>query len=322
MAHAGGENENPPETLYAFGQAAAEGVPILDMDLQITSDGVPVVMHNNTVDSTTNGTGAVFSMTFAQVHALDAAYWYADGCGTCHGKPTADYLYRGIRTGSKAAPAGYSAEDFAVPSLDEVFQRFPHAYFDIEIKDDAGDVTRLAQATADLIHEHGLASHVVIASFGGPGMTTFRTDAPDVATSATQNEVESFFLSGTVPRDAQILDVPPTYDLGGTTIQVVTPAFVKKAHAAGLAVWVWMNSGDQQNADLLREVAGHGSGRAERVAPVGADGTSRPSGDAWDPNAPVTSTTPPGTATTVPSTTTPRTAPVATPAAARPTYTG
>lgn len=322
IAHAGGEDENPQETLYAFGRATEAGVPILDMDLQLSADDVPVVIHDDTLDRTTNGTGPVHSMTAAQLNDLDAGYWFSADCATCHGLPESAYVYRGVRTGAVPPPAGYTADDFGVPTLEQVFERFGDAYFSIEIKDDAADVTLLARKTADLIHRFGLSERVVISSFGGPGMPAFRAAAPDVATSATLDEVQDFFLSNKVPTDAQVLDVPPFYDLDGTSITIVSPDFVKRAHDAGLAVWVWMDSKDQQNATFY-----------EHLLQMGVDGlnVSRPAvlmdllarrGDAWDPNAPPTTTTT-TTTTVAPTTTASASAPEpARSVSAIPTYTG
>ncbi|HET8929403.1 MAG TPA: glycerophosphodiester phosphodiesterase family protein, partial [Acidimicrobiales bacterium] len=87
VAHAGGEDENPQETLFAFGRATEAGVPILDMDVQLSADDVPVVIHDDTVDRTTSGTGEVHSMTAAQIGDLDAAYWNTADCATCHDRP-------------------------------------------------------------------------------------------------------------------------------------------------------------------------------------------------------------------------------------------
>ena len=322
LAHAGGEDENPHSTLYAFGQATKVGATMLDMDLQITSDGVPVVMHNDTVDRTTNGTGTVSDMTFAQVHALDAAYWFTADCWACSGRPVGDYLYRGIRTGGKPPPPGYTADDFGVPSLEEVFQRFPDAYFDIEIKDDGAQVPELAQKTADLIHQYGMSKRVVIASFGQPGMDVFRAAAPDVATSGTLDEVQAFFLQGTVPAHAQVLDVPPFYDLNGTKITIVSPAFVDKAHKAGLAVWVWMDSDDEQNADFYGQLLDMGVDGLNASRPSVMMDLLRSRGVAWDPNAPVGFPIEVPTSTAPPKRHPPPQAPPAAAVGAKPTYTG
>lgn len=329
LAHAGGEDENPHSSLYAFGQATKTGATMLDMDLQITSDGVPVIIHNDTVDRTTNGTGTVSNMTFAQVHALDAAYWFTADCWACSGRPDSDYIYRGIRTGDKPPPPGYTADDFGVPSLEEVFQRFPNAYFDIEIKDDGAQVPELAQKTADLIHKYGLSKRVVIASFGNTGMDLFRAAAPDVATSATQGEVEDFILKNIVPANAQVLDVPPFHDYNGVNLQIVTPAFVAKAHEAGLAVWVWMDSSDEQNAEFYGSLLDMGVDGINASRPSVLMDLLRSRGVAWDPNAPTTTTTTAPTSTaptsTAPTSTVPAAPAPAPPAAAveaSPTYTG
>lgn len=317
LAHAGGEDENPHSTIFAFDQAQRAGATMLDMDLQLSKDGVPVVMHNDTVDRTTNGTGAVTDLTFAQLHALDAAYWFTETCWACSGRPVEDYVYRGVRTGAKPPPLGATADDFGVPSLEEVFQRFPDAYFDIEIKDDGAEVPELAQKTADLIHRYHLSDRVVVASFGQPGMDVFRAAAPDVATSATLDEAKAFFLQGTVPTNAQVLDIPPFYNLNGTKITVVSPEFVAKAHAAGLAVWVWMDSNDEQNADFYGSLLDMGVDGINASRPSVLMNLLRSRGVAWNPNAVV----PPAPTTTAPGPAGPI-APPAAPVVTTPTYTG
>lgn len=327
LAHAGGEDENPQETLYAFGRARAAGVPVLDMDVQLSADDVPIVMHDDTVDRTTNGTGPVHSMTADQLGALNAAYWFTDDCAACHDRPESAYRYRGVRSGEVPPPSGYSPDDFGVPTLEQVFKRFGDAYFSIEIKDDAADVTLLAQKTAELIHRFGLTHRTVVSSFGGPGMPAFRKAAPDVATSATLDEVQDFFLSNIVPADAQVLDVPPFYDLNGVTIPVVTPDFVARAHAAGMAVWVWMDSKAQQHTDFYRKLLAMDVDGLNVSRPAALMGLLDERGDAWDPNAPPRSpTTTPGETpgSTMPTTTAAPAlrAPVARPVTAAPTFTG
>lgn len=329
IAHAGGENEHPHSTMFGYGESWKDGVPMLDFDLQLTGDGVPIVLHNTTVDRTTNGTGDVNDMTFAQVHALDAAYWFTPDCWACTGQPVDDYVYRGIRTGDKAPPAGYTADDFAIPSLREAFQRFPGAYMDIEIKDDGDNVDELALKLAALIHEFHREDRTVVASFGQSGMDTFRAAAPTVATSATLNEMTEFFLHNTIPAHVQIVDVPPTYTVGGTTITIVTPEFVKRAHDAGLAVWVWPNSRSRETAEYYGELVDMGVDGINAAAPHVLMQVLRDRGVAWtpppdgQPESPTTlpptgptSTTSPGAPAPTPD------APAASAVSATPSYTG
>jgi len=74
IAHQGGDGLWPGDTLYAYEHAAELGVDVLEMDLHITSDGVLVINHDETVDRTTDGTGEIEKMTLAEIQALDAGY--------------------------------------------------------------------------------------------------------------------------------------------------------------------------------------------------------------------------------------------------------
>ncbi len=77
IAHRGGKKNAPEETLPAFQLALDEGADALEFDLHATSDGRLVVLHDDTVDRTTDGTGAVKEMTFEQLRKLDAAYRFS-----------------------------------------------------------------------------------------------------------------------------------------------------------------------------------------------------------------------------------------------------
>ncbi|MDH5508339.1 MAG: glycerophosphodiester phosphodiesterase family protein, partial [Anaerolineae bacterium] len=72
IAHRGGKTYQPENTLAAFKQAIADGVDQLEFDVQMTKDGVLVVIHDEEVDRTTNGSGLVADLTLAEIQALDA----------------------------------------------------------------------------------------------------------------------------------------------------------------------------------------------------------------------------------------------------------
>ena len=74
IAHQGGDGLRPSNTLSAFSHAVELGVDVLEIDIHSTSDGVLVTIHDDTVDRTTNGTGRVNEMSFAELQALDAGY--------------------------------------------------------------------------------------------------------------------------------------------------------------------------------------------------------------------------------------------------------
>lgn len=73
-AHRGGQDAAPENTLAAFQLAIESGVDVLETDVQLTSDGVPVLMHDWTLDRTTNGSGPVWNIDFATLRTLDAGH--------------------------------------------------------------------------------------------------------------------------------------------------------------------------------------------------------------------------------------------------------
>ncbi len=75
-AHRGASARAPENTLAAFREAAAAGVDGLELDVHLSRDGVPVVIHDDTVDRTTDGCGEVGALTFREIRALDAGSWF------------------------------------------------------------------------------------------------------------------------------------------------------------------------------------------------------------------------------------------------------
>lgn len=76
IGHRGAAARAPENTLAGLRKAADLGVRMVEFDVKLTADDVPVLMHDDTVDRTTDGTGAVRGMTFAEIGALDAGSWF------------------------------------------------------------------------------------------------------------------------------------------------------------------------------------------------------------------------------------------------------
>ena len=240
IAHAGGDLEAPHETMYAFEEAVAAGADMLELDLRLSADRELVVVHDDTVDRTSNGTGLVRTKTVAELQALDNAFWFVPACWSCHDRPIGDYALRGIRTGARAAPAGHTPDDFVIPTLAEVLDRFPHRLLDLEIKD-GPDGLATAEALAELLLGTSRAERVVVVSFDDEIMDHFQNLAPDIATSPGLGATTDWFLGSRGPLPGKVaLQVPPVY----SGIEVVSQKFVDDAHAANLAVWVWFNGTD------------------------------------------------------------------------------
>lgn len=217
IAHQGGDGVWPGETMLAYQNAVDLGVDVLEMDIHISADGVLVLMHDETVDRTTNGGGEIEAMTLAELKQLDAAYdWSPD-----EGKT---FPYRG--------------QDIQIATLEEIFQAFPDMRMTIEIKKTNAS---MAKPFCDLIREYNMQDKVLVASFHDERLKEFRAECPEIATSSAKNETTVFvllakaYLGSFYSPKFHSLQVPE--ESGGIT--VMTPAFVRAAHERNLAVEPW-----------------------------------------------------------------------------------
>ncbi|CAB4364198.1 MAG: hypothetical protein F2681_01080 [Actinobacteria bacterium] len=244
LAHTAGEDEFPASTMYAFGESAKAGVDMLDLNVMLSKDGVLVVQHDDTVDGSTNGTGAVGDLTYAQISALDDAYWFTQACGVCHDRPESEYLYRGMRTGDAPPPNGYSADDFAVPTFEQLAARFPSLSMGIEIKGTGAPAHAAADELARLLVALDRVDSTVISSFDDEVLTYFHSLLPAAELSPGQGALTDWVLSRKpVPAGMRILQLPPT----ASGITVITPQLVADSAAAGYVVWVWPNDRTLEN---------------------------------------------------------------------------
>ncbi len=111
--------------MFAFRNSVAAGVDVLDLNVTLSADDVLVVQHDLTVDRTTNGTGAVAEMPYAELHALDNAYWFTADCGACTGQPAEAYVHRGVRTGEVAAAGRVHRRRLRHPDVGRRRRRLP-----------------------------------------------------------------------------------------------------------------------------------------------------------------------------------------------------
>jgi glycerophosphoryl diester phosphodiesterase len=241
IAHQGGEIEAPSNTMYAFKRAERLGADVLEMDVHMTADGHVVVIHDATVDRTTNGSGAVEQMSLAEVKRLDAAHWFVPGVGTTHSRPPTEYELRGIATGEKPPPEGYAASDFAIPTLREVLEEFPDRLVNIELKPTTGKTGPLEQEVARLLREFGRSDDVIVVSFLDHSLELFKALAPEVHTAAATGQAGAFWASsqGALPGAPNpryvALQVPEVFN----GIEVLSEDFIADAHRNGLAVHPW-----------------------------------------------------------------------------------
>jgi glycerophosphoryl diester phosphodiesterase len=232
IAHQGGNDLWPGNTLYAMEQAAALGVDVLEMDLHITADDVLVIIHDETVDDTTNGTGVVESITLEEIKQLDAGYDWSPDDG-------------------KTNP--YRDQGITIPTLEEIFQAFPDYRMTIEIKKTERS---MAAPFCQLIRQYEMQDQIVVASFHDERMEEFRQVCPEVATSSARQETTIFvlltkvFLGRLYSPDFHSLQVPRK----SSGITILTPSFIQAAHERGLSVEPWTID----DPDEMRQYIGWG----------------------------------------------------------------
>jgi glycerophosphoryl diester phosphodiesterase len=216
IAHAGGKGMRPENTIVACEQALLDGAEVLELDVHATADGVLVVIHDETVDRTTDGTGRVKDLTFAEIRALDAGHHFTPDGGATH-------PFRGMGV--------------TIPSLEEVLDAFPDVPYVLEIKQVDPPIV---EPFIELCRDKGILDHLVIASFHEGPLLEVRDRLPEVPTNFSVPEViELLALSGDDEADylppAEFLQVP--IELQG--ISVLTPELAEKAARLDLKVHAW-----------------------------------------------------------------------------------
>jgi glycerophosphoryl diester phosphodiesterase len=251
LAHAGGENAHPHSTPYAYAESVAAGVDVLDVDVRLTGDGVLVVHHDEDVDRTTDGTGDVADMTFEELNALDAAYWFTEDCSACTDQPDDAYVLRGVRTGQVDPPEGYEPDDFAVQRFEDLVERYPGHVLNIEIKGSYPEDVPAAEELARILTEQDRLDAAIVTAFDDELAEAFHELAPDVAITPGLDAMTQYVLAGqALPPGRTIVQIPPEYE----GIEVLTPDLVRRAHSDGLVLWIWPNERRWENAEGYTEL--------------------------------------------------------------------
>jgi glycerophosphoryl diester phosphodiesterase len=155
IGHRGASDHEPENTMLAFRRALELGADGLELDVHLSSDGVPVVIHDGTLDKTTDGSGQVSETTLDALRALDA------------GK------------GEK------------IPLLEEVIDAFAsQCLLLIELKGAGSDV-----ATADMIRDKGVVQSVIVSSFDPAKLATLKAHAPEIETAVLTGRWDIDFVA-------------------------------------------------------------------------------------------------------------------------------
>jgi glycerophosphoryl diester phosphodiesterase len=218
-AHRGARSEAPENTMPAFLRAFEVGADGVEFDVQLSSDGQPVVIHDETLERTTNGRGRVCDHTFAELRSLDAS-------------------------------AGFDGfADARIPHLDEVLTAAAEAgcRVNVELKNSVIDYPGLEEIVLDALARTGTADRAVLSSFSEVSVARLveLTDI-EVGLIFEVNELLRAPWKVAAGLGARALHPPRAR---------ATAHLLRKASEAGLAVRVWTVNGRRPLQRLARQGA-------------------------------------------------------------------
>lgn len=221
LAHRGASLEAPENTHAAFELARRQGADGLELDIHLTADGVPVVLHDPTLDRTAGLARDVCTLSVAEVRRLEVGSWF-------------DPRFKGE----------------PIPTLEEVCERYGRdLYLDIEVKaDDGTPPDRLVAAVLDVVARTGVRDRALLSSFDPFLVGLAREADPALATGV--------IVAGLLePEDlAFVADVSTALFLEA---EHVTTATLDAVHAAGLGAYLWTVN-DPARAQALRALGADG----------------------------------------------------------------
>lgn len=225
FAHRGGSLLAPENTLEAF-RASVDvwGADILEMDVHLTRDGELVVIHDPSVDRTTEGRGRVSDLTWGEVRELDAGFHFLD----LQGHPS--FRGRGVK----------------IPRFSDLLDALPGIRMNVDAKDRAA-----APELVKLLKRRGEEHRVLLAASEGEwvrsGFLGYRGP-----TSATRRQIQLFYLLHRLPGGGpytprtDALQIPFIWE----GRQVTTPRLIREAHRRNIPVHVWTID-DRETMEIL-----------------------------------------------------------------------
>ncbi len=206
IAHRGSSAQAPENTLAAFRLAADQHADAIELDVDLTRDGQAIVMHDATIDRTTDGHGRVNDLTREELRRVDAGSWKG---------------------------AAFAGE--RVPLLAEVFEAAgPRLLINIEIKSTALRSNGIEAKVAELIRRYDLLERVIISSFNPLALIRVKRLEPRLACGLLYSPDEPIYL-----RHAWLAPLIPGLEARHPQHSQVTAAYVEKYHARHQRINVW-----------------------------------------------------------------------------------
>lgn len=231
IGHRGCAGELPENTLPSFERGLACGAAILETDVHLTRDGVPVLLHDPDVDRVTESAGPVSELRLEELQRLDAGHCFSPQGG-------ANHPFRG--------------QGFRVPTFEEALNAFPGVRFNVELKDPApGSV----EAAVEVVVRNGREDLTLLTAGESDLMDRLRAHVEakgvPVALGASLADIVEVLRSAQEGRPPETrsmaLQIPSEF--GGRPL--VTPELVEHAHVHGIQVHVWTINETAEMAELL-----------------------------------------------------------------------
>jgi glycerophosphoryl diester phosphodiesterase len=216
--HRGGAAVVPEDTILGFREGLKYGDAVIECDVHSTLDGELVVMHDESVDRTTDGAGRIGELSYAEIQRLDAGYGFS---------PDNDLTFP------------WRGKGVTVPTLGQIYAEFPDLPVNIEIKKGRPDIE---ERVAAAVEAAGAQSRTLVVSQSRTTMQRFReVSKHQVATASSRLELLGYWLlsllhlTWLIDPPFQALQPPEKYK----GIPIVTPRLVRAAHRQNLRVDVW-----------------------------------------------------------------------------------
>jgi glycerophosphoryl diester phosphodiesterase len=216
IAHRGDKVHAPENTLSAFRLAAEKGADAVEFDVKLTADGQVIILHDPTVDRTTNGSGRVATLPLVALRDLDAGAWFSE-------------QYRGER----------------LPTLEEVFETVGRRiYMNVELTNYSTPSDALVPKVVELVKKHGMEDRVLFSSFLARNLRKARLLLPEVPRGLLT-------LSGLLGAWGRTFGWRRGYAALHPYLTDVDAGLVDRLHAAGKRINVWTVNAE---ADLKRMI--------------------------------------------------------------------
>jgi glycerophosphoryl diester phosphodiesterase len=234
IAHRGASGLSPENTLASFELARLLGASGVELDVQLSADGLPVVIHDYTVERTTSGAGRVSELTARQLAGFDAGGWFERRLAL---RPRARKHVEAAYASAHTPRPAFAGE--RIPTLESALALLAQARFDrvyVELKTLKMTRNALLDSTLRLVRQFGLQRSVVLLSFDHEAIGLARAEAPDIRSAITIPAGKASLLtSRAITKAAGRAGA----DEVALHFSLASRGLVRALHAHGLSVSAW-----------------------------------------------------------------------------------